>query len=50
MFFHAQKLINPIVDDEPDPAAANALQEVKAGNDSEMPTFNKNLYHAVYIL
>jgi hypothetical protein len=24
VFLHVQKLINPIVDDEPDPAAANA--------------------------
>ena len=27
MFLHVQKLINEIVPDEPDPAAANALQE-----------------------
>lgn len=27
MFFHVQKLINEIVADEPDPAAANILQE-----------------------
>ena len=38
MFFHVQKLINPIVDDEPDPAAANALQEGLGGQFSEMRT------------
>jgi len=27
VFFHVQKLINPIVDDEPDPVTADALQE-----------------------
>ena len=31
MFFHSQQLINPIVPDEPDPAAANALQEGLGG-------------------
>ena len=36
MFFHVQKLINEIVPDEPDPAAANALQEGLGGQFSEM--------------
>ena len=27
MFYHVQTLINEIVADEPDPSAANALQE-----------------------
>ena len=27
MFLHVQRMINEIVPDEPDPAAANALQE-----------------------
>ena len=27
MFYNVQRLINEIVPDEPDPAAANALQE-----------------------
>ena len=43
MFFHVQKLINPIVDDEPDPAAANALQE-GLGQFSEMRTMMQYLF------
>lgn len=42
MFFHVQKLINPIVDDEPDPAA-NALQE-GLGQFSEMRTMMQYLF------
>jgi len=38
MFFHVQKLINEIVPDEPDPAAANALQEGLGGQFGEMRT------------
>jgi hypothetical protein len=38
MFFHVQQLINPLVDDDPDPAAANALQEGLGGQFSEMRT------------
>ena len=30
MFLHVQRMINEIVPDEPDPAAANALQEGSA--------------------
>ncbi len=46
MFFHAQKLINPIVDDEPDPAAANALQEGLGGQFSEMRTMMQYLFQS----
>jgi manganese catalase len=46
MFFHAQKLINPIVSDEPDPAAANALQEGLGGQFSEMRTMMQYLFQA----
>jgi Mn-containing catalase len=46
MFFHAQQLINPIVDDEPDPAAANALQEGLGGQFSEMRTMMQYLFQA----
>jgi Mn-containing catalase len=46
MFFHAQQLINPIVDDDPDPAAANALQEGLGGQFSEMRTMMQYLFQA----
>ncbi len=35
MFYHVQTLINPIVADEPDPSAANALQEGLGGQFGE---------------
>lgn len=38
MFYHVQSLINPIVNDEPDPSAANALQEGLGGQFGEMRT------------
>lgn len=38
MFYHVQSLINPIVDDQPDPSAANALQEGLGGQFGEMRT------------
>lgn len=38
MYFHIQKLINPIVQDEPDPQAANQLQEGLGGQFGEMRT------------
>ncbi|QCR20434.1 hypothetical protein C1N71_14100 [Agrococcus sp. SGAir0287] len=38
MYFHLQQLIHPIVEDEPDPAAANALQEGLGGQFGEMRT------------
>ena len=46
MFFHVQKLINPIVADEPDPAAANALQEGLGGQFGEMRTMMQYLFQS----
>jgi len=46
MFFHSQKLINEIVADEPDPAAANALQEGLGGQFSEMRTMMQYLFQS----
>src|SRR5437667_12803096 len=46
MFFHVQKLINPLVPDEPDPAAANALQEGQGGQFSEMRTMMQYLFRS----
>ncbi|MFC0211279.1 manganese catalase family protein [Paenibacillus chartarius] len=38
MFFYTEQLINEIVPDEPDPAAAKALQEILGGHFGEMRT------------
>ncbi len=46
MFYHLQKLINPIVADEPDPAAANALQEGLGGQFGEMRTMMQFLFQS----
>ena len=46
MFLHVQKLINEIVPDEPDPAAANALQEGLGGQFGEMRTMMQYLFQA----
>src|SRR5579883_526832 len=46
MFFHIQKLINEIVPDEPDPAAANALQEGLGGQFGEMRTMMQYLFQS----
>lgn len=46
MFFHKQNLINEIVSDEPDPAAANALQEGLGGQFGEMRTMMQYLFQA----
>lgn len=46
MFYHAQKLINPIVADEPDPSAANALQEGLGGQFGEMRTMMQYLFQS----
>jgi Mn-containing catalase len=46
MFFHVQKLINEIVPDEPDPAAANALQEGLGGQFSEMRTMMQYMFQS----
>jgi len=46
MFYHIQQLINPIVDDEPDPSAANALQEGLGGQFGEMRTMMQYLFQS----
>ncbi|GHO71299.1 Mn-containing catalase [Ktedonobacter sp. SOSP1-52] len=46
MFFHVQKLINEILPDEPDPAAANALQEGLGGQFGEMRTMMQYLFQS----
>jgi Mn-containing catalase len=46
MFYHVQRLINPIVDDEPDPSAANALQEGLGGQFGEMRTMMQYLFQS----
>lgn len=47
MFYHTQNLINPIVADEPDPSAANALQEGLGGQFGEMRTMMQYLFKAL---
>jgi Mn-containing catalase len=46
MFLHVQQLINEIVPDEPDPAAANALQEGLGGQFGERRTMMQYLFQA----
>ncbi|MBE9586659.1 manganese catalase family protein [Mucilaginibacter sp. JRF] len=46
MFYHIQSLINPIVDDQPDPSAANALQEGLGGQFGEMRTMMQYLFQS----
>ncbi|MBA3823477.1 MAG: manganese catalase family protein [Ktedonobacterales bacterium] len=46
MYFHVQELINEIVADEPDPAAANALQEGLGGQFGEMRTMMQYLFQS----
>src|SRR5260370_12138006 len=46
MFFHVQKLINEIIPDEPDPAAANALQEGLGGQFGDMRTMMQYLFQS----
>jgi Mn-containing catalase len=46
MFLHTQQLINEIVPDEPDPAAANALQEGLGGQFGEMRTMMQYLFQS----
>ena len=46
MFFHVQRLINEIPTDEPDPAAANALQEGLGGQFGEMRTMMQYLFQS----
>lgn len=46
MFYHVQSLINPILPDEPDPSAANALQEGLGGQFGEMRTMMQYLFQS----
>lgn len=46
MFYHVQSLINPIVADQPDPSAANALQEGLGGQFGEMRTMMQYLFQS----
>jgi Mn-containing catalase len=46
VFMHVQRMINEIVSDEPDPAAANALQEGLGGQFGEMRTMMQYLFQA----
>jgi len=47
MYFHVQRLINDIESDEPDPAAANALQEGLGGQFGEMRTMMQYLFQSM---
>src|SRR5205807_3940115 len=46
VFLHVQRMINEIVPDEPDPAAANALQEGLGGQVGEMRTMMPYLFQS----
>jgi len=46
MYYHTQTLINEIVSDEPDPSAANALQEGLGGQFGEMRTMMQYLFQS----
>ena len=47
MYLHIQQLINEIAVDEPDPAAANALQEGLGGQFGEMRTMMQYLFQSM---
>ena len=47
MYLHTQILINEIAVDEPDPAAANALQEGLGGQFGEMRTMMQYLFQSM---
>lgn len=47
MYFHLQQLIHPIAEDQPDPAAANALQEGLGGQFGEMRTMMQYLFQSI---
>jgi Mn-containing catalase len=47
MYLHTQLLINEIAVDEPDPAAANALQEGLGGQFGEMRTMMQYLFQSI---
>jgi Mn-containing catalase len=46
MYYYAENLINPIVDDEPDPSAANVLQEGLGGQFGEMRTMMQYFFQS----
>jgi len=46
VFFHVQRMINEIESDEPDPGAANALQEGLGGQFGEMRTMMQYLFQS----
>src|SRR6187455_3665017 len=47
MYLHTQQLINEIAVDQPDPAAANALQEGLGGQFGEMRTMMQYLFQSI---
>lgn len=47
MYYHVQSLINEIVADEPDPSAANALQEGLGGQFGEMRTMMQYFFQSI---
>jgi len=47
VYLHVQRLINDIAADEPDPAAANALQEGLGGQFGEMRTMMQYLFQSI---
>ena len=47
MYLYIDKLINEIASDEPDPAAANALQEGLGGQFGEMRTMMQYLFQSI---
>lgn len=47
MYFHVQDFITEIAQDEPDPAAANALQEGLGGQFGEMRTMMQYLFQSI---
>src|SRR5690349_5210924 len=47
VYLHTQQLINEILPDEPDPAAANALQEGLGGQFGEMRTMMQYLFQSM---
>lgn len=46
MYYYSENLINPIVDDEPDPSAANVLQEGLGGQFGEMRTMMQYFFQS----
>ena len=47
MYLHTEQFINEIAVDEPDPAAANALQEGLGGQFGEMRTMMQYLFQSI---